>query len=152
MPIDFLYLTLCDPMACSLPDFSVHGIFQARILEWVTISFSRRSSQPRDWTQVSRTVGRCFMVWATREVLIDFLIDSKYLGQEKEPVTYVLGLKLKINWKIIFITIKILLICSHSHYIDMYMYIHTPTDCYTCSNTWPNTFCFSLTSKTLPHP
>ena len=40
--------TLCDPMDCSLPGFSVHGIFQARILEWVAISFSRRSSQPRD--------------------------------------------------------------------------------------------------------
>ena len=37
-------LTLCDPMACSLPGFLVHGVFQARILEWVTISFSRRSS------------------------------------------------------------------------------------------------------------
>ena len=35
-----LYLTLCDPMDCSLPDFPVHGIFQARILEWVAISFS----------------------------------------------------------------------------------------------------------------
>ena len=41
-------LTLCDPMDCSLPGFSVHGILQARILEWVTISFSRGSSQPRD--------------------------------------------------------------------------------------------------------
>ena len=61
--------TLCDPMACSLPSFLVHGVFQARILEWVTISFSRRSSRPRDWTQVSRIVGRCFTVWATREVL-----------------------------------------------------------------------------------
>ena len=40
--------TLCDPMACSLPGFSVHGIFQARILEWITIFFSRRSSRPRD--------------------------------------------------------------------------------------------------------
>ena len=45
--------TLCDPMDCSLPGFSVHGIFQARILEWVAISFSRRSSWPRDWTSVS---------------------------------------------------------------------------------------------------
>ena len=52
--------TLCDPMACSLPGFSVHGIFQARILEWAAISFSRRSSQPRDGTQVSLIVGRCF--------------------------------------------------------------------------------------------
>uniref|UniRef100_A0A8C6E430 Cytochrome c oxidase subunit 5A, mitochondrial n=1 Tax=Moschus moschiferus TaxID=68415 RepID=A0A8C6E430_MOSMO len=40
--------TLCDPVDCSLPGFSVHGILQARILEWVTISFSRGSSQPRD--------------------------------------------------------------------------------------------------------
>ena len=39
-----LSLTLCDPMDYSLPGFSIHGIFQARILEWVTISFSRRSS------------------------------------------------------------------------------------------------------------
>ena len=40
--------TLCDPMGCSLPGFSVHGILQARILEWVTVSFSRGSSRPRD--------------------------------------------------------------------------------------------------------
>ena len=40
--------TLCDPMECSLPGSSVHGIFQARILEWVAISFSRASSRPRD--------------------------------------------------------------------------------------------------------
>ena len=46
---------------------SVHGIFQARILEWVAISFSRRSSQPRDRTQVSHTAVRLFTIWATRE-------------------------------------------------------------------------------------
>ena len=60
--------TLCDPMDCSLPGSSIHGIFQARILEWVAISFSRRSSRPRDWTWISCIVGRCFTVWATREV------------------------------------------------------------------------------------
>ena len=60
--------TLCDPMECSLPGFSVHGIFKAIVLEWIAISFSRGSSQPRDWTQVSRIVDRCFTVWATREV------------------------------------------------------------------------------------
>ena len=43
-----LCLTLCHPMDCSLPGSSIHGIFQARILEWVAISFSRRSSRPRD--------------------------------------------------------------------------------------------------------
>ena len=42
--VALLCLTLCDPMDCSLPGSSVHGIFQARILEWVAISFSRRSS------------------------------------------------------------------------------------------------------------
>ena len=60
--------TLCDPMDCSLPGSSVHGIFQASVLEWVAISFSRGSSQPRDQTWVSRIVGRCFTIWATREV------------------------------------------------------------------------------------
>jgi len=64
-----LCLTLCDPMNCSLPGSSIHGIFQARILEWVAISFSRRSFRPRDWTQVSRIVGRRFTVWATRELI-----------------------------------------------------------------------------------
>ena len=48
-------------MDCSLTGFCVHGIFQARILEWAAISFSRRSSQPRDWTRVSHIVGRCFL-------------------------------------------------------------------------------------------
>ena len=60
--------TLCDPMDCSLPGSSVHGIFQARILEWVAISFSRGSSRPRDRTRVSHVAGRHFTVWATREV------------------------------------------------------------------------------------
>ena len=58
-------LTLSDPMDCSPPGSSVHGILQARVLEWVAISFSRGSSQPRDRTQVSCTVDRCFTVWAT---------------------------------------------------------------------------------------
>ena len=55
------------PMNCSLPSSSVHGILQARILEWVAISFSRRSSQPRDQTQVSYIAGRHFNLCATRE-------------------------------------------------------------------------------------
>ena len=59
--------TLCDPMDCSPPGSSVHGIFQAWILEWVAVSFSRGSSWPRDRTRVSCIVGRCFTIWATRE-------------------------------------------------------------------------------------
>ena len=52
-------------MDCSSPGSSVHEIFQAMILEWVAISFSRGSSQPRDGTQVSCTAGRFFTEWAT---------------------------------------------------------------------------------------
>ena len=65
------------PMDCSLPGSSVHGIFQARVLDWVAISFSRGSSWPRDQTQVSCIVGRCFTIWATREVPWDKLGGQK---------------------------------------------------------------------------
>ena len=63
-----LCLTLCDPLDCSLPGSSIHGIFQARILEWVAVSFSRGTSQPRDRTRVFHIVGIRFTIWATREV------------------------------------------------------------------------------------
>ena len=63
-------LTLYNPVDCSLPGSSVHGILQARILEWVSISFSRGTSRPRDWTQVSCIAGRCFNLRATREANI----------------------------------------------------------------------------------
>ena len=57
-------LTLCDPMG-----YTVHGILQARILEWVAFPFSRGSSQPRDKTQVSHSAGRFFTNWAIRKAL-----------------------------------------------------------------------------------
>ena len=56
---------LCNPMDCSLPDSSVHRILQARILEWVAIPFSRRSSWPRGRTWASHIAGRFFTIWAT---------------------------------------------------------------------------------------
>ena len=65
-------LTLCSPMDCSPPGSSVHGISQARILEWIAIPFSRVSSQPRDWTQVSCIAGSFFISWATREAFFFF--------------------------------------------------------------------------------
>ena len=55
--------TLCDPM-----DYTIHGILQARILEWVELSFFRGSSQPRDWTQTFHISGVFFTSWATMEV------------------------------------------------------------------------------------
>ena len=60
-----LCLTLCNPVDCSLLGSSVHGIFQAIVLEWIAISFSRGSSQPRARTLVSQTVDRGFTLWAT---------------------------------------------------------------------------------------
>ena len=67
--------TLCNPMDCSPPGSSVYGILQARILEWVAISFSRGSSPPIDRTLVSHLVGGFFTIWDTREAL---LIDYCY--------------------------------------------------------------------------
>ena len=61
------HVWLCGPMDCSPPGSSVHGLFQARVLEWVDLSFSRGSSQPKDWTRVSCTACRFFTIWATGE-------------------------------------------------------------------------------------
>ena len=96
-------LTLCDPMDCSLPGSSVHGIFQAIVLAWASISFSRGSSQPRDRTRVSRIVDRHVTFWATREVLyhqvgrvkanpgrqchLQFLALMRILGSRVEATT-----------------------------------------------------------------
>ena len=84
---------LCDPMDCSPPGSSVHGIFRAWVLEWVAISFSRGSSQPRDRTRVSHILGRCFTVWATREVLPRQLKENiQHLGELQ--VCFSVGVKL----------------------------------------------------------
>ena len=74
-----LCLTLCNTIDCSLLCSSVHGIFQARILEWVAISFSSGSFQPRDRTQVSHIAGRLLTIWATREIMtnLDSTLKSK---------------------------------------------------------------------------
>ena len=64
-------LTLCDPMDCSPPGSSVHGISQARILQWVAISFSKESSRPRDWTCISCLAGRFFTTEPPGKPIID---------------------------------------------------------------------------------
>ena len=74
-------LTLCDPM-----DYTVHGIFQARILEWVAFPFFRGSSQPRDWTHVSCIAGAFFTNWATREAQENWSEYSvPFLGDLPDP-------------------------------------------------------------------
>ena len=80
-------LSLCDPTDCSRLGSSVHGILQARMLEWVAISFSRGSSWPRYWTWVSYIAGlqhcnRLFTDWATRE---DFTSVKSFL-----PLSYLM--------------------------------------------------------------
>ena len=66
-----LCLTLLDPMDCSPPGFSIHGILQARLLEWIAVPSSRRSSQPRDQTYIFYTstalAGRFFTTSTTGE-------------------------------------------------------------------------------------
>ena len=72
-------LTLCDPMNCSPPGSSAHGILQARILEWVPIPFSRGSSWPRDWAWLSHVAGWFFTeplgksIWRGAKVLLHCL-------------------------------------------------------------------------------
>ena len=84
--------TLWDPMDCSSPGSSVHGMLQARILEWVAIPFFRGSSWPKDQTQVSHIAGRFFTAWATREAL-----SNRILAPE-EIVAYLQG-KASVQWE-----------------------------------------------------
>ena len=81
-------LTLWDRMDCSLPGSFVHGILQARILEWAAISFSRGSSWPRDRTQVSYIAGRFFTIWATREAFAYMWNLKKWYRYRKQTYSY----------------------------------------------------------------
>ena len=75
--------TLCNPMECNLPDFSVHGILQVRILEWVAVPFSRGSFQARDQTQVPCIAGRFPTISATRDIN-----NNHYKGSQRPSVCY----------------------------------------------------------------
>ena len=78
-------LTLCDPKDGSPPGSSVHGILQARMLEWVPISFSRGSSQPRDRTRVSCFAGRRFILWASWSVFKTLIESSLWNKNQLFP-------------------------------------------------------------------
>ena len=73
------------PMDCSPPGSSIHGIFQARVLEWVAISFSRGSSRHKDWTQVSHLAGRRFyrLSHQGRLFTMDALKSEGYILSDK---------------------------------------------------------------------
>ena len=84
----------CDPMDCSLPGSSVHGILQARVLEWVAILFSKRSSWLRDWTWLSCIASRVFTVWATREgAPLPTPWDLRSQGQPREQQQIIVDLE-----------------------------------------------------------
>ena len=100
-----------QPHGCSLPGSSIHGIFQAGVLEWGAIAFFRGSSQPRDWTQVSRIIGRHFTIWVTREILVSdlscwvkiyqgtaFVLVLVYFSKVPPSFYLFLGLMLFCDW------------------------------------------------------
>ena len=76
------------------PCSSVHGILQARVLEWVAISFSRGSSWPRDWTWVFCIAGGFFTVWATLKLLLYYFFLKKFLWKwgTQPPFLFSIGL------------------------------------------------------------
>ena len=78
--------TLCNPMDCSPPGSSVHGILQARILEWVATPSSRGSSQPRDQTQGSHVASGFFTIWAQwKPIFIIYLFPLVSLTRNINP-------------------------------------------------------------------
>ena len=97
----------CDPMDWSPQGSFVHGILQARILEWVAISFSRGSSQSRNRTHVSRIVGRFFTDWARREECIRRQIINPWTTSEDPPSSIIMTTIIAItlitisNWSLI---------------------------------------------------
>ena len=102
---------LCNPVDCTPPGFPVHEILQTRIQEWVSISFSRGSSQPRDRTPVSCTTGRFITRWATRLILIITVetiygrkFRSHFLSWEKHTHP---SFKLMTNWRGLLLIFKI---------------------------------------------
>ena len=88
--------TLCNPMECSPPSFSVHGILQTRVLEWVAMPSSRGSSQTRGWTQVSHIAGEFFTDWATREA---FLFIGCYIKSGRNSIYCVSRTFLLLQWR-----------------------------------------------------
>ena len=99
-PVNFpcmcVCMTLCGPVVCSPAGSSVHGILQARILEWVAMPFSRGSSPPRDQTRASCVAGRFFTIWATMEapnfLFLGFISWTQAEESGRMLVTFLLGM------------------------------------------------------------
>ena len=143
---------LCDPVNCSL-GFSVHGIFQASILEWVAIPFSRGSFWPRDWIWVSCAAGRFFIFWVTREAYIYpyiyiymciYICIYMYVCIYIYAYTYVYIYTHVYIPSYIHIYIYIYIKYTHTYIIPYYTHTHTHTHIYIYMHTgrsylWQNT-------------
>ena len=92
-----LHIAQSCPTFCNIMDYTVHGILQARILEWVAVPISKGSSQPRDWTQVSRIAGGFFTNWAMREA-IAWEMSAIVQWFEHSLVLSFLGIRLEIDF------------------------------------------------------
>ena len=136
--------TLCDPMDCSRPGSSVHEIFQAKILEWVAISFSRGSSQLRDRTRVFCTAGRFFTDWATREALgylATWIFQAKKFIQEHY-----------LNCLAVYVLIGDFKVTFHINHL--YPYLNKcirkvrfkSNNCFSCKKCWPHKPCLLFPS------
>ena len=96
-----LCLTLCGHVDYSTPGPSVHGILQARILEWVAISYSKGSSQPRDWTHfscISYIASRIFAAYATWEAPLEVILNHK--TKKKTSTSLIFPLTFYYNWNL----------------------------------------------------
>ena len=108
------YLTLCNPVDCSLPDSPVHGILEARLLEWVAIRFSRGSFWPRDRTWVSCIASKYFTIWGTRQAQRRY--DMIYLLRRRyifiEDIIYCISIFYLMNGVHWFLIQTILQVCN----------------------------------------
>ena len=124
-----LFLTLCNPVDCSPPGFSVHGILQARILEWIAISSSRGSSWPRDETRVSCTANGFFTTWTTREAPMQvkfILVTNFFLKNSTCKVRYSWICTNKEKRKICWAVIWTAVICTNQQpFTSHYLYLLT---------------------------
>ena len=111
----------CNPMDCSLPGSSVHGILQTRIPEWEDYPFSKGSSWPRNQTGVSCITGRFFTSWATREEVI--YICQRYSLTSSHPCLLPIS-KFKVHHNGLIYVYIIKYICT---YIYIFL-IHSPID------------------------
>ena len=146
-------LTLCDPMNCNPPGFSVHGILQARILESVAIPFSRGSLWPRDWAWVSCIAGRFFTVWATEksqvytEPLFEFPQSySKfplaiYFAYGNVSFHVTLSIHFTLSSPLPIVHMSILYVCPVNEFFTTIF-----LDSYICVRIWYLSFSFWLTS------